>query len=298
LKILITGADGFTGTHFSLVAAAEGHQVIPLKSDLTNAQALSQEVAAVCADAVVHLAGISFVGHSDAAKFYAINTVGTANLLQALEQLATKPAKVLLASSAIVYGNNPSSPIAEDAPLAPINHYAASKAAMELLAHSYHDRLPIVIVRPFNYTGIGQADHFLIPKLVSHYVAEAPSVELGNLDIAREFNDVSFVCRAYLQLLKWGEAGQAYNICSGETYTLRSVVALLAEMSGIAMQIRVNPAFVRTNEIHRLCGRPDKLNAVFLQSNCNVPEHNLRKTLSQMLAAKRSASGTTTAGAT
>jgi GDP-6-deoxy-D-talose 4-dehydrogenase len=259
MRILLTGSAGFTGRHFQAQAISGGHDVLALSADITDPSAVAAEVARTVPDAVVHLAAISFVGHADASAFYAVNVVGSVNLLDALAALPQPPKRVLLASSANVYGNCPQSPIAETQPPAPVNHYAASKLAMEHMALAYSDRLPMVITRPFNYTGPGQSGSFLIPKLVDHFVRRAPVIELGNLHVEREFNDVRMVCDAYLRLLEHGEAGQIYNVCTGITHTLQQVLARLTALTGHEMAVQVNPAFVRSTEVHRLCGDPGKL---------------------------------------
>lgn len=261
MKILLTGAAGFTGHFFKQEAEAAGHTVWPLAANLTDKAAVAAEVAQAQPTAVVHLAAISFVGHADEAAFYSVNVLGTLNLLAALAALPVPPTKVLLASSANVYGNCDASPISEAQSPAPVNHYATSKLAMEHMALTYADRLPLVITRPFNYTGPGQAPQFLIPKLVSHFARRAERIELGNLHVEREFNDVRMVCAAYLGLLAHGEPGQVYNVCSGEPHTLQHVLATLQAITGHTMAVDVNPAFVRANEVHRLCGSPAKLHA-------------------------------------
>lgn len=259
LNILLTGAHGFTGHHFTTQAQLAGHTVIPLEADLCDPAAVSAAVSAVEYDAVVHLAAISFVGHADNTAFYAVNVVGTTNLLQALVSKGNSPQCVLVASSANIYGNCDASPIDEAQPPAPVNHYAASKLAMEHMARTFADRLPIVITRPFNYTGPGQGANFVIPKLVDHFFRRAPRVELGNLKVEREFNDVRFVADAYLGLLALGKPGEAYNICTGNPYTLQQVIDRLSELTGHRLEVQVNPAFVRANEVRRLCGSPEKL---------------------------------------
>ena len=261
MNILLTGAAGFTGLFFKQQAEAAGHIVWPLAANLTDKAAVAVEVAQAQPTAVVHLAAISFVGHADEAAFYAVNVLGTMNLLASLAALPVSPTKVLLASSANVYGNCDAPPITEAQAPAPVNHYATSKLAMEHMALTYADRLPIVITRPFNYTGPGQAPQFLIPKLVSHFARRAQRIELGNLHVEREFNDVRMVCEAYLRLLAQGQPGQIYNVCSGQPYTLQHVITTLERITGHTMAVDVNPAFVRANEVHRLCGSPDKLQA-------------------------------------
>ncbi|WP_066254028.1 NAD-dependent epimerase/dehydratase family protein [Hydrogenophaga flava] len=284
MRILLTGASGFTGRHFQQVATGYGHEAVDLSIDLTDASAVARAVerAGPC-DALVHLAAISFVGHADESAFYAVNTVGTTNLLRAFDALSvtSRPRKLLIASSANVYGNCPQSPITETQSPAPVNHYAASKLAMEQMAMTFADRLPIVITRPFNYTGPGQAPSFLIPKLVDHFARRAPAIELGNLHVEREFNDVRMVCEAYLRLLDDGESGQIYNVCTGTVFSLQQVLDMLGAITGHDIDVRVNPAFVRASEVHQLCGAPEKL------INCigPLPAYPLSNCLSVMLQA-------------
>jgi GDP-6-deoxy-D-talose 4-dehydrogenase len=258
--MLVTGADGFTGMHFVKQAKATGYEVFEFNADLTDSIAVQKQVNAVEPSVVVHLAAISFVGHSKVSAFYDVNVIGTLNLLDALLKLPKLPKRVLLASSANVYGNCEQSPIAETQVPAPLNHYAMSKLAMEHLAKTYADRLPLFFVRPFNYTGPGQAESFVVPKIVAHFKRRADVIELGNLTVEREYNDVRMVTDAYLKLLDKAVVGEAYNICSGETYTLHQIIATLTALTGHQLEVRVNPAFVRANELHRLCGDASVLN--------------------------------------
>lgn len=259
MKILLTGANGFTGRHFVRTAQQHEHEVISIASDLTDAATLKQQISQLDPDFVVHLAAISFVGHANANEFYSVNVIGTLNLLDALITLKNPPKRVLLASSANVYGNCEYSPITEGQTPNPINHYAMSKLAMEYLAKNYLDRLPLFFVRPFNYTGPGQAQSFVIPKLITHFAQCAQTIELGNIEVEREFNDVRFICDAYLRLLHLSKPGAIYNICSNQPVSLKSVIQLLTELTGHHIGININPNFVRSNEIHRLCGDPEKL---------------------------------------
>jgi nucleoside-diphosphate-sugar epimerase len=285
LKILLTGASGFTGLHFAEIAQSAGHEIVACTVDLTNAQAVQSAISEAQLDAVVHLAGISFVGHADDTAFYAVNVVGTTNLLSALAKLPFKLRCVLLASSANVYGNCINSPIVESQLPSPLNHYASSKLAMEHMALTFQDQLPIVISRPFNYTGSGQHINFVIPKLVDHFARRADSVSLGNLQIEREFNDVQMVCNAYLALLQFGQPGEIYNVCSGKPYALVDVVGVLSRISGHSLKVEINPTFVRLNELHRLCGSPDKLWALLAQHGVELSVPTLEDTLQSMLVA-------------
>jgi GDP-6-deoxy-D-talose 4-dehydrogenase len=287
LRVLLTGAKGFTGRLFAERAISVGHAIHELQSDLTDNEAVRNEVLKVAPEAVVHLAGISFAGHANDVAFYAVNVVGTTNLLDALVLLPLRPQRVLLASSANIYGNTAQSPIDELQAPAPVNHYGMSKLAMEYMAKTYSDRLDLVITRPFNYTGPGQDPNFLIPKLALHFARRAPSIALGNLDVEREFNDVQTVCDAYLLLLAHGEPGETYNICSGRPHALRQVIDTFARMTLHNPRIEVNPAFVRTNEVHRLCGNPNKLQTLLAKQHASLKEPKLEETLARMLSAAK-----------
>jgi nucleoside-diphosphate-sugar epimerase len=284
LKILLTGSNGFTGRHFAELAHSLGHVVMPLVADLTSHDAVMHEVLQAAPDSVMHLAAISFVGHSDDNAFYAVNVIGTTNLLAALAQLKRVPDRVVLASSANIYGNCEASPIREIQLPAPVNHYAMSKLAMEHMARTYMDRLPLVISRPFNYTGPGQAMNFIIPKLVDHFARRAPTISLGNLHVEREFNDVQEVCSMYAQLLQFGEPGETYNICSGQTHSLLSVIDTLKRISGHQIEVVTSADFVRANEVNRLCGNPARLQALMRKFGASTDNVTLEDTLQRMLA--------------
>lgn len=259
MKILVTGIDGFTGQHFQLAAVQAGWDVVGLASNLLSVAELDAEVQAANADAVVHLAAIAFVGHDSDRAFYDVNTIGTCNLLNALKKCAKRPQRIIVASSANIYGNSLVSPIPETQAPAPINHYAASKLAMEYLARTFVVALPIVFVRPFNYTGAGQSGMFLIPKLVNAFHTRAATLTLGNTDVAREFNDVRDVCTAYLRLLTEGQIGEIYNVCSGRMHSLASVLDVLASLTGHRPTISVDPKLVRANEVLQLRGDASRL---------------------------------------
>ena len=254
MRLLLTGAEGFTGTHLGVTATLAGYQVFPLRTQLGDRTRLHEQIQQISPTHVVHLAAISHVTHDDLLAYYQTNLLGSLDLLEALTHLAIPPQKVILASSANVYGNVLQSPIVETQLPAPVNHYAMSKVAMELLARNFDSRLPIITTRPFNYTGRGQNSHFVIPKIIDHFLRKASMIELGNLDVHREYNDVRDICSIYLALLERGQAGQTYNLASGRTHSLRQVITLLESVTGHSMAVQVNPQLVRSNEIITLSG--------------------------------------------
>lgn len=262
MKVLVTGLQGFTGQYLHTELATQGHTVVGLASDLTDVNALLTEIAEIQPEAVAHLAGIAYVDHGNANAFYEVNLIGTRNLLQALAEHAPNVRSVLLASSANVYGNRSEGLLSETATPAPANDYAVSKLAMEQMAHLWADQLPIHIVRPFNYTGLGQDERFLIPKIVNHFREKKSLIELGNIEVWREFGDVRAVVEIYRKLLTLSPRGETLNICTGQTYSLQEVVALCETITGQSIGIKVNPEFVRANEVRVLRGDNSRLKNV------------------------------------
>ena len=301
-RILITGVDGFTGRYLAPALAAEGHEVHGLVQrapepdqpvqpgvhalhacDLLDPAGLMRVVDQVRPDKVAHLAGIAFVGHGDVGAIYSTNLIGVRHLLAALAAMAggdAPPSAVLLASSANVYGNSTAGVIDESVPPAPANDYAVSKLAMEYMAATWHAQLPITVVRPFNYTGVGQSEDFLLPKIVSHFRRRAALLELGNLDVERDFSDVRTVVDCYARLLRSNAAGQVFNVCSGVGHTLRGVLQMAVDITGHMPEVRVNPAFVRANEVPKLVGS----RAALERAIGAVAGPALRDTLRWMLA--------------
>lgn len=261
-RVLVTGLDGFTGTHLAPLLRQRGYEVIRASQpefDLLDAQSIAATVEAARPEFVIHLAGITFVPHQDASAIYAVNTVGTTSLLSALESAAPRLRKVMLASTSQVYGNPSDDPVTEDTTTAPINHYACSKLAMELMARNWFDRLPILITRPFNYTGRGQDLRFLLPKLIDHFRRRAAVIQLGNLDVERDFLDVRSVADIYVRLLESPAQSQALNIASGTGRTLHSIIDDLMRITGHRLSVRVDPALVRRNDVRRLVGSNARL---------------------------------------
>jgi nucleoside-diphosphate-sugar epimerase len=266
---LVTGHKGFTGRYVAQALAGNGWRVQGLALDgpdggqiavdLLDRERLAQAVERIRPDAVVHLAAIAFVAHGDAEALYRTNVVGTRNLLEALAGASCTPRSVVLASSANVYGNSHDDPITESTAPQPANDYAVSKLAMEYMARLWMDRLPIVVARPFNYTGVGQDANFLIPKIVSHFQSRQPSIELGNLHVWRDFSDVRMVAEAYARLVTLAPSGADVNICSGHVHSLQEVIDLMEEIAGYRIDVRVNPAFVRAGEVVRLAGSNQRL---------------------------------------
>jgi len=298
-RVLLTGANGFTGAYVRAELEAAGYQVVgavvgmprgdhEVALDITSLDLCRNVMETVRPDYLIHLAAISFVQHADAEAFYRVNVLGTLNLLQALADAGVAPRRILIASSANVYGNA-AGVVSESQPPQPVNHYATSKLAMECMVRTWCDRLPIVLTRPFNYTGVGQERHFLVPKIVSHFVARAPVIELGNLDVERDFSDVRVVARAYRALLERDCAGEIVNVCSGRAHSLRGILAAMEAIAGYGIEVRVNPAFVRQSEVKTLIGSPARLHAIVGELDPIPLEETLRWMTAAALPASRKA---------
>lgn len=297
--MLVTGLSGFTGRYLRERLEADGLTVLePSRAgdapfDLTRKDTLRRAVEQLQPDYVIHLAAISFVAHDDATAFYAVNTVGTCNLLEALAETAPRVRKVIVASSANVYGITRADPIDEATPPAPVNHYACSKLAMEHMARTWFDRLPIVLTRPFNYTGAGQGRQFVVPKIVSHFAAGKAEIELGNLDVVRDFSDVRMVSDAYRRLLDAPIVSQVVNICSGQGRSLQWIIDQTSRIAGRSIRVRVNPAFLRAADVPRLIGSNARLRATI-----GEPTHtDFADTLASMYAYEVRAAAGQPAGA-
>ena len=292
-RVLVTGLEGFTGRYVAAQLRGAGYEVCGLAHaaspsgagqhaavDLLDAAAVQDAVAQIRPQAVIHLAAIAFVAHGDVEAIYRTNIVGTRNLLAGLAELPVPPSAVVLASSANVYGNARGCEglLDESTPAAPANDYEVSKLAMEYVARTWAARLPLVVTRPFNYTGVGQGSSFLIPKIVEHFRRGERRIELGNLDVWREFMDVRAVAWVYRRLLETRSASDTFNVCTGASYSLREVLETMAQIAGYSIQVRVNPAFVRVNEVRRLAGNPACLQARVGE----LPHYALTQTLHWM----------------
>ena len=266
---LVTGAAGFTGGYVVNALASRGYRVFGmglgpastgdwLACDLTNKSEIKDAVAQIEPNVVVHLAALAFVPEGNPEDFYRVNVFGTLNLIEALSENKPGPSRVLIASSANVYGNNVGE-LTETTCPAPANHYAASKLAMEHMVRTWFDRLPIVITRPFNYTGPGQDERFVVPKIVAHYQRRETKIKLGDTSAERDFSDVEDVVEAYMCLLESSVRSEIVNICSGKTVSIASIIAEMNAIAGYELEVEADPSLFRRNELPRLWGSNRKL---------------------------------------
>ena len=285
-RVLITGASGFTGPYVRAALESRGHQVVGLADrarkgsdatvDLLDGAALGRFLEAEPFDYVIHLAALSFVVHDNAADYYRVNLLGAVNLLEALARAKRPLQKIVLASSANVYGRPARNPVDEAAPPAPLNHYGVSKYAMELMARLWFDRLPILVTRPFNYSGAGQSAKFVFAKIVGHFRDRAPEIELGDTSVVRELMDVRDVAAIYAGLLESEETSEVVNLCAGHGYRVDEVLENLRALTGARPRINRSPALVRGNEIPELVGSPAKLTRLIGKPAFRPLEETLR----------------------
>ncbi|MEE2952277.1 MAG: GDP-mannose 4,6-dehydratase [Pseudomonadota bacterium] len=287
-RVLVTGADGFTGRYVIEALSRDGHEAIGttrresgpalVALELSDAEAVQRALETLRPDAIIHLAAVAFVAHGDLTEMFSANVVGTRNLLAAASAMDAAPRTVLV-SSANVYGNATAGTIAETAPLMPANEYGISKLCVEHLARIWSPRLPVVVTRPFNYTGVGQSERFLIPKIVAHYASRAPRISLGNIEPKRDYSDVRMVAEVYARLITAAEPPEVVNIASGHSHSVKDILAIMTEITGHEIAVEIDPRFVRADEIMELKGDRRRLE----ESLPNLPNIALKQTLAWML---------------
>lgn len=271
-KLLVTGLNGFVGLHVQAMLAQgpSPWQLLASRShNLLDPVSLDEWLQPECPDAVIHLAGQTFVPESfrDPKYTLQVNLLGTLNLLQALKRRGFS-GTFLYVSSGDVYGQVAEAdlPITEQLAPHPRNPYAVSKVAAELLCQqwSYAEPWRIVIARPFNHVGTGQGDAFVIPDMARQLVRvrkglQSAQLEVGDVDVTRDFLDVRDVVRAYLALLEHGRKGEIYNICSGTEYRVRDLIMQMASLAGVGIELVQDASRLRRAEQRRVVGSSEKL---------------------------------------
>jgi GDP-4-dehydro-6-deoxy-D-mannose reductase len=236
---------------------------------------------------IFHLAAITFVPESEQspAGTFACNTLGTINLIQ--EILATqRQARLIFISTSEVYGPPLDLPVTEDHPLNPMNPYAISKAAADEYCGWAHRALGLDVVRlrPFNHIGPGQSDRFVVSSLARQFARiqagkQPPELAVGNLDVARDFSDVTDIVRGYEAAAIAGASGQVYNICSGCATSIQDIVIHLQRISGMDVRIVQSPDRTRPLDIPEIRGSYSRLKSQV----CWSPEITLDKTIENVL---------------
>jgi GDP-4-dehydro-6-deoxy-D-mannose reductase len=290
VRVLVTGSKGFVGHWLIAHLEASGDEVtgIDREVDITEPAPIIDAIKAIGPEAIYHLAAQASVGTSweNQGATYQVNTLGVVNVLGGAASCSLPP-RVLLVSSAEVYGRVSTGqlPVPEDHPFAPVSPYAASKAAAEMVGVQswLGTGIEVIRVRPFNHTGPGQGPAFVVPSLAKQ-IAEAvasgaESLVTGNLDARRDLTDVRDVVRAYRSLIESGAPGEVYNVCRGESVSIREVAERLLELAGVELPIVVDPGRMRPSDIPDLRGDPGRLRA----ATGWAPEISLKDTLRDVL---------------
>ncbi len=279
-RILVTGAEGFVGSHLMKVFKETLEIIIPtcypllrprrgkfVPLDLLNKDAVAEVLKTHNPDIIFHLAAISSVSRSfrDRVLTYSTNVMGTVNLLEAARNL-NKKIKFIFISTCEVYGGGEN--LTEDSPIELKSPYAVSKYTAELVCRDYaRAGIDIIILRPFNHTGPGQSDDFVLPS-IARQIAEIecgkrpPLIEVGNIEIKREFMNVQDVVLAYKLAIQRCATGEVYNISSGMGYSLSEVIEVFKKMARVNFEIKIDPGRLRKTDIPVLLGNGEKFSSI------------------------------------
>lgn len=283
---LITGGSGFTGRHLLRALRSRGEQVTTVGRgsendqicDIADAERLTGVVRLARPDRVIHLAGVASVVGATSDELYQVNVAGTENLLRACAEL-TSPPSVAVASTSNVYGIH-RGVITESMPAEPVSDYGLSKLRMEAVVRRWTDRMPILIARPFNYTGPGQSEKFLVAKIAAHFRRRARAITLGDTAVLRDFSDVVDVVDDYLSLLDRGFGdSEVVNFCTGSGISVAAILQAFAEMTGHHPEVLRSEGLLRQHEIPVLVGDPSKL----IRLSGRAHRRPLAQTLASML---------------
>ncbi len=294
MRILVTGSSGFVGQHLCRYLTSKGDEVIACPGpegqgalDVTDRNAVVRRIREAEPSGIVHLAGVSSVAwsHVNPTQTFVINVVGTANVLQAMREVAPT-ARLLVIGSGEMYGRLPASQRARETDcLSPLSPYAASKCAAEVVARQYAASygVNVVCARPFNHLGRGQAPQFVVPSLAQQIAdirkgTREPVIEVGDLTPVRDFLHVADVVRGYRLLLEEGHQATVYNVCSGEPLSIRALLDQMIETAGVKCEVHIDTDRLRPAEIPWLVGDPSRINQLGWK-----PERTAREGLADAL---------------
>lgn len=290
MKALITGIRGFVGGHLTKLLLARGDEVAGLdcddknldididgkpirifKGDLRDEDIVAKALNEFKPDCLFHLAAQSSVKLSfeNPLETFSANLIGTLILLETISKLDF-PVKTLVISSSEIYGRlKPEEcPVAEDHPMNPINPYAVSKAAVDLLARQYHQayQMPVYIARAFSHSGPGQKTVAVLSdwafQIAKMELGLSPrKMKVGNIKIQRDYTDVRDIVRAYLDIIEKGQPGRPYNVCSGKGYKLSDLLEKYQALVKKDFEVASDKSRLRPIDIPILIGSYDLLNA-------------------------------------
>lgn len=266
-----------------------GMQVVSTGSecDVRDYGSIAKMVERERPDAVIHLAAVTTLAESfeNPRRALDVNFGGTFNVLSALQEYGFK-GEMLFVSSSEVYGPIPENelPVGENRVLKPKSPYAVGKMAAEALCCQWQGDFKIVVARPFNHIGPGQSERFSVSNFARQISdiklgISKPVISVGDIDISRDFTDVRDVARAYLLLLEKGRSGEIYNVCSGQDWTIRSLIEQMCEIADVEVEFSIDSSRVRRNEQRRVIGDHAKLS---LDTGWE-PEISMNATLSDIV---------------
>lgn len=303
-KALVTGINGFAGTHLNNLLLEKGYEVFgtvkpgsdaPQDShfyavDIQDFEGLKKVIDEISPDHIYHLAALtspaeSFKNPSDTIT---TNISGQLNILEAVKQLQLVETRVLVVSSAEVYGKAEENdlPMDEDTPLRPLSPYAVSKIAQDYLGYQYFhsQNVKAIRVRPFNNIGPNQGPIFVVPSF-ARQIAEIekghkePVLKVGNLEAKRDFTDVRDMVRAYELIMQKGEPGEVYNIGSGKSHKIEEILDIFLSLSKTQIIVERDPSLMRPGDIPELLCDYSKLH----EKTGWKPEISLETTLKDTL---------------
>lgn len=301
--VLVTGADGFIGSHLTEMLLAEGCRVRALSQynsfnnwgwlegiSHPDLEVVSGDVrdAHFCKhitegiDTIFHLAALIAIPYSYVApdSYVDTNVKGTLNICQAAKENGVR--RVLVTSTSEVYGTARYVPIDEKHPKQPQSPYSATKIGADAMAMSFYNafELPVVIVRPFNTYGPRQSARAIIPTIITQIANGATEIKLGDLTPTRDFNYVKDTCRGFIQLSTCDAAiGQEVNVCSNYEISMRDTLEMIADVMGkqvtfVEDEQRMRP---KGSEVFRLWGDNAKIKSL----TGFAPEYDIRRGLEE-----------------
>jgi GDP-4-dehydro-6-deoxy-D-mannose reductase len=286
--VLITGAEGFAGTHLRELLAEDA---VAADVDVLDPEAVAGAIRAATPRAVVHLAAQSSVAASwtDVSEVWSVNVLGTVNVLEAVSNERPQ-ARLLFASTGEVYGRAERMPTPETAPTAPLSPYAATKAAAEVACGQAARRgLDVVVARAFNHEGPGRDRRFAVGSWTQQIArleeAGGGVLEVGDLTGERDITDVRDVCRAYTLLLGERVLAGTYNVASGRSVTMSRIVEILVGLARCPIEVEQRPERTRPADIPKMQGDASKLR----EATEWQPQIPLEQTLADALDAARRA---------
>jgi GDP-6-deoxy-D-talose 4-dehydrogenase len=290
IKVLLTGASGFIGRYLHKQLVEHGYEVVGLanrkmeaglvKLDLLDRESTLRIVKEIDPQIIIHSAALSSVTLGETIDYYKSNVVASDNLFRAIETLRGRR-RIVLISTAGVYGNQKTHCLTEDLSPLPVSHYGLSKYVCERMLHTMADAHDISILRPFNVIGHGQDESFIVPKLIKHFIAKADFIQLGNIHTKRDYISVDLCVKSISGILQLPQSfGSVLNICSGLGTSVSDLLDILTKLTGHKIRVETAQNLIRSNEIMTLIGSTERLHSII---HTDIMAKDLESSLNNML---------------